>query len=107
LTLVVGGIVRNFTLDSHGSSPRGASTLSLKVPKLQLTGKLAVKMAGDFRDPMAAVGLTNSSLSKVSRTVRVFILVDNTFYESKKLLSYTSKAGKSGSAKQANPLQFP
>lgn len=106
LTLVVGGIVRRFTLDDRGSSPRGNSAFVLRVPRLMLQGRFTTKLKNDdFKAALLDEGLTNTTLRQVSRTVRVFILMDRTLYESRKVLSYTAKAGKTGLAKQA-PLQY-
>lgn len=100
ITLVVGGIVQRFTLDTRGSSGRGSSTFSLRVPKTLLQGKFSAKLTGDFKSTLSTIGLTNSKVRFVSRTVRVFIMLDKTaLYDSEKLLSYTVTAGRFGTAK--------
>jgi len=108
IALVAGGVVRVFELDARGKSSRPvdanglrvSGTLNLRAPKRLLQANFAAKLSGDFRDEMDAQGLTNDNLTFVSRTVRVFILLDETVvYDSRKLLSYTARRGKSGTGK--------
>ena len=100
ITLVVGGIVQHFTLNARGSAGSGGNTFSLRAPKLMLQGKFTAKLSGDFKQALGAKGLTNAPVQLASRTVRVFILLDDTtVYDSRKLLSYTvNKTGRIGIA---------
>ena len=105
VTLVVGGVVGRFALDARGNSPppRGAATFNLRVsPRLPLQARFASRMLGTFADTLKDEELINDpKLFQVSRTVRTFILVDQTVYDSSKLLTYTVRSGK-GYAKQAH-----
>ena len=103
--LDVGGIIKTFTLDSKGSSPKGDDSFMLKVSKTAagtgLRASFNVKLnKGSFTSLLTDEGLVGTSdLKSVSRTVKVIVLVNNTFYLSDKVLSYTAKASKSGMAK--------
>ncbi|MGD0092650.1 MAG: putative Ig domain-containing protein, partial [Planctomycetota bacterium] len=118
MTLVVGGIVRVFTLDKHGKAaqafgnylaPRtaapGKNTFSLRVPKPYTQGTFTAALAntsGDFKKALGNpdIGLTNATVSLVPRTVRVYILLDKTtLYQVDELLFYTAKLNKTGIAK--------
>jgi hypothetical protein len=118
VTLVVGGMVSKFTLDAHGkgsgsvsdltATASGTCAFALRAPKQPaptqnspLTASFTAKLAGDFAAALASRGLTDDNLSRpVSRAVRVFMLLDQTIvYDCNKLVSYTAKKGKTGTAK--------
>jgi hypothetical protein len=76
----------------------------MRASKTQLQATITAKLAGSFQDAMATRGLTDNNLTTVSRAVRVFVLLDSTvLYDTTKLLSYTAKVGKTGTAKVAQP----
>ena len=109
--LVAGGIVRNFTLDTHGSSPNGGDTFKGRTRTKPVGNEdvqvvFAVKLSnGTFQPSLNGRGLTNGDFRDASRTVRVFMLFPNPndllLYDSSKVLSYTAKHGRSGVAKQS------
>ncbi len=58
---------------------------------------------GDYRAKMGNVGLTNTDILKPKTVgLMVAVFVNNTFYKSDKILTYKSRAGKNGAAKQSN-----
>jgi hypothetical protein len=102
LTLVVGGIVRQFTLSGHGSAALGRDRFTLALPRYMLRAKFAAKLGNDtFSDDLVDERLTPGAGDQRSRSVRVFIVAGGVVYESRKLLTYTSRTTKSGLAKQA------
>lgn len=107
LVVDVGGIVREFTLDSHGRGagvPTGAVQLSLRrshgtVPAQR--ARAAVKLSQEsVAAALADEGLLNATTHGRSRvSVPAIVLLDGSYFTSLKALHYTAKVGKSGAAK--------
>jgi PKD repeat protein len=99
--IFVGGIARTITLDDKGSGKLGSDKIKISVKGG--IGTFSVTLAKDtFASFLADEGLIpNATVTNEAKTVNVYILVNNTLYFSSKVLSYSAKAGKSGSAKVA------
>jgi PKD repeat protein len=96
----VGGVARTLTLDDKGAAKSGNDKIKIAVKNGQ--GAFSLTLAkSDFSDSLADEGLIpNATVTNVSKTVNVYILVNNTVYFSAKVLDYSAKAGTSGNAKQ-------
>jgi len=121
IRLVTGGLVSTFVTDAKGNAtgtitapagapaPGGEATFKMKVPKLKdtLLDHAVIKFTatmkkGSFSERLKDELLDGSAtVKRASRTMNVFFLFDDVryLYESRKVLSYTAKAGKAGSAK--------
>lgn len=102
----VGGVIKSFTLDEKGRSPKGTDDqfrIKIKQKKgvvAAQNGKFMVRFKkGDFDDELVDENLSNADLKKVQRTVIVNILFNNTVYQATVTIVYTAKTGKKGSGK--------
>jgi hypothetical protein len=99
LRIFVGGVVRTLTLDDKGAV-KGNDKVKISTKNAQATFSLTLARS-DFSDSLADEGLIpNATVVNVSKTVNVYVLLNNTVYFSAKVLSYSAKAGASGAAKQ-------
>jgi hypothetical protein len=97
--LDVGGVVRLFTLTGKGSAKTLKESIKLGKPK-NGTSKLASKFGkDDFTDEFGDEGLTDDTLVKEQRPVSMVLLFNSKIYTGSRTLLYSSKAGKTGSAK--------
>jgi hypothetical protein len=111
VAVYVGGILQRFTLDSRGkakvSNGLGSGTgnangaASISVGKGPNSAVLISFKGGDYRSFLTEEGMTNEEVKTPRATsISIAVLVNNILHKSDKVLSYTAKAGKSGSAKQ-------
>ena len=101
IVFYVGGILKKLTLDAKGSVKDGQDKYSIKTNEKSTTAQVSVSLnrgtlSGFFLDE----GLDGTADVKgVSRQLLVVIILNDTVYESKRLLNYTAKINRSGSAK--------
>ena len=102
----VGGVLKAFTLDSKGTSKNGNDRFKFLLKSkartvgAQTAGFTAVFSKGSFAAALADEGLTgDSDLKDAKRSVRVTLVVDTAVFQKAQPLLYSSKKGKSGSAK--------
>ena len=101
----VGGIVKAFTLNSKGVTPRGNDIfkLSVKVKRKTVAAQNAVFSAslkkGNFAAALNAFGLTNATASRATVMIPVTITFNQNLYSKNQSMLYTAKTGKSGAAK--------
>ena len=100
----VGGVIRNFTLDSKGNSKIAGDAIKLAVQRLKgaVTNQLA-KVTLKVTRANIAPDLTDEGLTKAVdtgiRNVIVTIILDKTLYQTTRAVLYTNTLGTSGSAK--------
>ena len=106
VTVDVGGVIKNFTLDSKGNAGAGTTdTFKLKVKAVKgviaaQTGIFTQKSThGSFAGDLTDEGLINSNITGAALTVPVVILFNNTLYNSVQAQIYTAKASKTGRTK--------
>lgn len=101
----VGGVEKTFTLDAKGKAKVGNDSFSISVKNKK--GVVAAQLAkfkfaskkGDFAASLADEGLTNENVSKQPRAIVAIVQVGELSAQSTLTVTYTGKAGKSGSAK--------
>jgi hypothetical protein len=105
VALTIGGVTQNFDVDSTGksavSSDLGRYTLRFWVVKSHKQSLLKVQARfanGNFAQALAAQGLVNSTLSKVTSSVPVDLVIDAAPYHAEVQLVYTSQAQRGGRA---------
>lgn len=97
-----GGVTKVFVLDSKGSAVVGSD--SLKIPIKLKKGVVSAQTAkytvtlknGSFKAALAAVGLTNTTVSKAQKPVSVAMIFNSTAFQVSKTLAYTARTGKTG-----------
>jgi hypothetical protein len=95
--LDAGGVARVFTLDSKASGKSGSDLIKFKANASALN--YSVKLSkGTFATPLAAHGLTNAPATGAAVQVPFTLVLNNSVFQSVKVMSYTSKLGK-GAAK--------
>lgn len=101
----VGGVVRNFTLDSKGSTPKGNDTLKLSVKSVKgvvagQASKFTIRFTkGSWQGLLTDEGLTNDNATGVPKTVPVVILFNKKVFKADVAQLYTAKKGASGKTK--------
>jgi hypothetical protein len=88
----IAGIVRAFTLDSKGSSPKGNETLKAKLK----AGKLTVQEKlnkGTYAASLADEGFTTDSEGTI-KTVRITILCGQTMFQKDQYVEFAAKGTK-------------
>ena len=101
VTVDVGGAVSAIKLDDKGKSSAFKLTLKSKrgVVSAQ-TAKFSVKLAkGNFATSLTDEGLVNGNVRGVNASVVVRVVFNGGIYQTTQAVTYTAKAGKSGSAK--------
>jgi len=97
----IGGVIRRFTLNAKGASPRGDDTFKLlyRGSAAQDAKFLATVKKGDFENALADERLANADVRKEQRTVSAAVLLNDTQFTASVTQEYTAKAGKSGRTK--------
>ncbi len=98
LVLQFGSISQSFTLDIRGRSGKGTNTASVLPPRNGVA-KFSVKITGDFRAALAALGMTNATVKNVDATTKVTVTLDGVSYSEEYILIYSATAGRTGTAK--------
>jgi hypothetical protein len=102
----VGGVVKVFTLNAKGQSPKANDTFKLKIKAskgvvLQQVGKYQAKFnKGEFATQLFDEGLENTEIKDIPRTIPVIVLFNQIYYQKNQLQTYTAKVTKSGRTKQ-------
>jgi PKD repeat protein len=105
VTVDIGGVVRNFTLDGKGSSPKGNDSLKIAIKSLKgvvpaQSPKFTIKFSkGNWQGTLLDEGLTNDNASSVPKTVPVVILFNNKVFKASVAQLYTAKKGSTGKTK--------
>ena len=105
--LDAGGILKKFTLNSRGSAKIGGDSFKLKIKSRKglilanpSAGFSAAFSKGSFTKILAQESqLTNTTLSRVPRTVAFSLLFNGVALKKLQNMSYSSKANKTGIAK--------
>jgi ELWxxDGT repeat protein len=93
----VGGVVKSFTLDEKGKSPKGNDTVSVGKPGKTGSAKYSVKLnKGSFATTLADEGLTDETMKAQTKTVPVIVLFGSKLYSKDQGQVYTATKGKSG-----------
>ena len=102
----VGGEVKQFTLDEKGRSPKADDSFKVKVKsrkgvvEAQISKFIAKFKRGSFSNEFSDEGLLGTrSVKKVSRTVPIIILFNQTMYRTDRAVLYTARENKKGVAK--------
>lgn len=96
----VGGVIKRFTLNAKGASPRGDSTFKLILGRNSQEAKFIANVKKDnLQNALADERITNADVQKESRPVNVAVLLNDTQFTASVDQEYTAKAGKSGRTK--------
>jgi hypothetical protein len=98
LVFEFGSLTQTFTLDARGKSGKGAIAASVTAPRNGVA-KFSVKITGDFRAALAALGMTNATVKNVDATTKVTVTFDGAPYSEEYILIYGGTAGRTGTAK--------
>ncbi|HEY3320228.1 MAG TPA: putative Ig domain-containing protein [Planctomycetota bacterium] len=110
VTVVAGGAKQNFTLNSRGTAADGQNRIMVKSSAKSEDARFTVKLAGNLKAALAQYSdLTNKTQSNQSKQIRIWILLNNTVYESRKLVTYNAKQQKTGVARatKVDPASAP
>lgn len=106
VTVDVGGVVKTFTLDEKGRSPRANDTFKIKIKakkgvvEAQVSKFVLKCKLGDFDTQLHDEGLRgHSTVKKAARSVPIIVLWNGKVYQVTRGMLYTAKAQKKGSAK--------
>lgn len=99
LRIDVGGVVKTFTLDAKGKSPKGNDTASVTAPKAGVAKFAASFKKGDFSGEFVNEGMTNATVANVYAPTTVAVTFDGIAHSETVQLVYAAKQGKSGAAK--------
>ena len=101
VTMDVGGVIRDVTLDPKGKSPRGNNSFKIGTKPKNGVSKFSVKLnKGDFDADLADDGLSNADAKDKSVTIPIVLIFNGEAFETQPTLLYSAKAGKSGKTKQ-------
>lgn len=96
----VGGVAKAFSINAKGRGRSGKDSIRIAPLKGKDASVFDVNLnQGSFAAPLLAHGLNNETNKKVSVTVPVTVLYANKVFASNLVVSYTSKKGRSGSAR--------
>jgi len=100
----IGGVVKTFELDEKGSAKSGTSSAKFTTKtdrNAGLVSAFSVSLSkGDFAVTLAKIGLDgNADLKAVRKAMSLTILFSGTHYQTTRIVLYTSKMNKSGTAK--------
>lgn len=101
----IGGVIRTVKMDSKGRSPKGLTSFSIQIKSTkgvvrEQNAKFGVKLSrGNFSDKLKDEGLTSSNASNEVKRVAVSLIFGDVVYVHTQPMSYSAKAGKTGSAK--------
>ena len=96
IVIDVGGVVKAFKLDSKGRAKAGGDSVTLSLT----TGKLTVRFThGSFATLLASSGLTNTTISGQSLSVRVGVIYNDATWTVSQPQLYKATQGKTGATK--------
>jgi sugar lactone lactonase YvrE len=101
----IGGVVRSFTLDGKGSSPKGNDSIKIGIKAIKgvvpaQSPKFTIKFSkGNWQGLLLDEGLTNDTAANVPKTVPVIILFNKKIYKASVAQLYTAKKGSTGKTK--------
>lgn len=95
IVLDVGGVVKSFTLNAKGQSPKANDTIKVtsKSGKVSFAAKLS---KGSFASSFEDEGLTGTNAAGGVKTVRIDVLWANKVYRKDQFISVSIKSGKVG-----------
>lgn len=101
----IGGVVKSFTLDAKGSSPKATDTFKLSVKATKgvvaaQSSKFSVKYSkGTWQALFTDEGLANDTVSNVPKTVPVVILFNSKVFKADVAQLYSAKKDSTGKTK--------
>jgi hypothetical protein len=96
----VGGAIEFFTLDAKGGAKKGKSSFKAQLLKGMTSAKFKATLKGTYAAALNDEGMSATQTVKSSvRTVTVYIIFAETLFKATPSMKYTSKSGKSASAK--------
>jgi len=101
----IGGVVRNFTLDSKGSSGKGNDAIKIGIKAVKgvvpaQSPKFTIRFSkGNWQGLLSDEGLLNVSALSVPKTVPVVILFNKKIFKADVAQLYTAKKGSTGKTK--------
>jgi hypothetical protein len=99
VTLFVGGVVRNYTLDDKGAAAVGSDKVRIKTNKSLVT-TCQFSLKGLFQKELADEGLVGTADVKgLACPMNVYLIIGDMLFTAERQVIYSARTGKNGSAK--------
>jgi autotransporter-associated beta strand protein len=105
VTLLIGNITKNFTLDAKGNAKSGSDSFKVAIKSKKgvvaaQTSAFTVKGGkGDYVSGLAGTGVSNTNASSMPVTIPVLLIFNNSTFGKNQPQVFSAKVGKNGSTK--------